>query len=272
MDKIYLNTVYGLVLTGFLTLGGIFVSPFLLKDYFFPEQQESFYDFPDRQYDISFSYHNISVFPLPVNSLQVAYREFNSSYLNHSDPYLVAMWFFRNSKAHPEKEHYPDNCSTWRITPFAGRIYNEWNVCTTWATDNLPILVHNSYIAYEVMVFSQLILEATVNMPRLNFSTLGYEKNPETDMREHINGYLVPDKWVLSITLTFENSTSITIDAHVDGWLEYIRYEPTTWTPYGEGFTVSGSGTAQYMEFGTNFNDFHQAFHNYAITHIINIE
>ena len=111
MDKIYLNTVFGFVLTGFLTIGGIFVTPFVLTDYFFPEQQEQTYDFPDRQYDILFDYHNISVLSLPINSLQVAYREFNSSYLNHSDPYLVAVWFFRNSQAHPEKEQYPDNCS-----------------------------------------------------------------------------------------------------------------------------------------------------------------
>ncbi len=272
MDKIYSNTVYGFVLTGFLTIGGIFVTPLVLNDYFFPEQQEQPYDFPDRQYDIIFDYHNISVLSLPVNSLQVAYREFNSSYLNHSDPYLVAMWFFRNSRPHPEKELYPDNCSTWRITPFAGRIYNEWNVCTTFATDNPPIYVHNTYIVSEVMLLSQLILNATTNMPMLNFSTLGYEENPETEMKETKHDYLVPDKWVLSITITFENSTSIVIDAHSDGWLEYTWFEPTEWTPYGEDFTVFSSGSSHYLEIGTKFDVFHQTFHNYAITHIVNID
>ncbi len=270
MSKMYKNTFYGIMLTGFLTFGGIFITPLLLTDYFFPKPIESIYDFPDRIYDISFSFHNISSFLFPINSLQIAYREFNSSYLNYSDPFLVAVWFFRNSPAHPEKENFPDNCTTWRITPFPGRQYNQWNVCTTYATDNPPIYVHDTYIVFEVMLFSELIFYAS-KMPSINFSTLGYEKNPDTEMEGSKADFIVPDQWVLSITLTFENHTSIVIDAHKDGWLEYTKYIPYEWTAYGDEFTVFSSGITHYMEFNENFNEFHQTFSDYVKTHIKNI-
>ncbi len=269
VEKMNLNIVLGFGLTSILTFSGIFITPLLLTDYFFPAEQEN--EFLNRKYDFSFDFHNLSTFPLPINSLQVAYREFNSSYLNHSDPYLVAVWFLRDSQAHPEKEDYHDNCSTWKVIAHPGLEYNEWNVSTWHGTNNPPIYIHNTYIAYEVMFFTQLVLDATKTMPTLNFSTLGYPRLSNNTVGQHMNDYIVPEHWILSLTITFENATSINIDVHKDGWLQHTKHEPIDWTPYGESFTIYSSGESIYMDYGVHLEDFHRAFSDYAKTHIWHI-
>jgi hypothetical protein len=266
MKNLYGNMFMGFGLTGILTLSGIFVTPLILVDYFSPEDKE--HELLDRKYDFTFEYRNISTFPLPINSIQIAYREFNSSFLDHPDPNLVGIWFLRDSSAHPEKDTATDNCTTWRVNAFPGIKYNEWNVCTTYATNNPPIYVHYTYIAYEVILFSQLIIETITNNPYLNFSTLGYPRNSNESEGSHINDYKVPDTWILSVTITFENASSIDINTHRDGWLEYIKYEPMEWTPYGEGFTIHSSGESRYMEYNGKLNTFHQAVSTYAKAHI----
>ena len=266
MDKLKMNIVLGFGLTGILTFSGIFITPLILTDYFFPVEQEN--EFLNRKYAFSFDFHNLSIFPLPVNSLQVAYREFNSTYLNHSDPYLVEVWFLRDSPAHPEKGNYPDNCTTWRVIAHPGIEYNEWNVSTWYGTNHPAIYVHNTYIAYEVMYFSQLVFDAIITMPTLNFSTLGYPRHSNNSVGQNMFNYIVPDNWVLSLTITFENATTINIDVHKDGWLKYTRNEPIEWTPYGETYTIYSSGDTFYMDYGMHFDDFHQKFSEYTNTHI----
>ena len=270
LNKLYVNVVMGFSLTGLITFCGIFVTPILMMDYFFPIEQT--HEFLNRKYDFTFDYHNISNFPLPVNSLHVAYREFNSSYLNHSDPYLVDVRFRRNSPPHPEKENYIDNSTTWKVLAIPGLKYNEWNVCTSSGTNNPPIHVHSTYIVYEVMLFSQLIIDAITNIPTLNFSTLGYLRDPNNTVGYQYWNYFVPDNWVMSLIITFENATHINIDAHKDGWLEYTKYEPIEWSPYNEEFKGISGGKQLYMEFGSNFDAFHKKFSDYAKTHIRYIE
>ncbi len=255
-------------MTAIVSIGGLFATP-LLMTYFFPDQIKEIRR-ADHIYHVSFDYHNYSEMPLPITSLGIFYRVFNSTKLQHPDPYFVGIFVTREGV---NKDEYITNDSIWNFHAYQGYEYNDWNVAMVFGTNtkvNQDIYIHHNHISYEVTLFSQMILEALSIAPVVNeldlFPTLNYSES-----RKGTGDWQIPENWEFSARITFENATSIDIDIHRDGWLESTRFHCEQWATTEEGipYCVLGAGDPRiYKEYGATFEDFHQTFGDYARTHI----
>lgn len=265
MNRLYLNIILGLSMTGIISIGGLIATP-LLMAYFFPNQENGL-PIRDHVYQIDFDYHNISEMTIPITSLGIYYRVFNSSKLQHPDPYFVGIVTTREGIS---KDKHRTNDSIWKFYAYQGFAYNEWNVAIMYGTRtniNPDIYVHHNKIAYEVTLFSQMLMNALSEAADVNISDYNY---PKVD--ENSSELIIPGKWELSADIIFENATEINIKAHQDGWLESIRYHCLDWTTTEDGIPYCyGKGSESppiYKEYGALFESFHQTFGDYVRTHI----
>lgn len=259
--------ILGISMTAIVSLGGFFATP-LLMTYFFPDQIKEIRH-ADHIYHTSFDYHNYSEMTLPITSLGIFYRVFNCTKLQHPDPYFVGIFVTREGI---NKDEHSINDSIWKFHAYQGYEYNDWNVSMTFGAHtkvNPDIYIHHNYIAYEVTLFSQMILDALSITSAINeldlFPSLNYSES-----RKGTGDWLIPQNWEFSASIKFENATLIDINAHRDGWLESVRAHCELWGTTEEGipYCVSSSGPRIYKDYGTIFDAFHQTFGNYARTHI----
>ncbi|MFX0095755.1 MAG: hypothetical protein ACFFBD_28715, partial [Candidatus Hodarchaeota archaeon] len=224
MKSIYLSAFLGIILVGMLAIGGFILAPFI-ETWFFESNNNNW--LPPRRYSIDLEYHNYSSLELPITTLKVVYREFNSSLLQHPDPYFVGILITRESI---DKNRYQNNDTMWKILPFHGFRYNEWNCSDAWGADNRvqpALYAHHNYIAYEVDKFAQLFFEAFFTAESANDTGLGYQFE-EVD---------VPAKWVLSVEVKFNNGSFIHFEGHKDGWLRSITFECMNWSITDNGIS-----------------------------------
>lgn len=254
-------------MTGIISVGGLITTP-LLMTYFYPDQIDERKE-TSHIYQLTFDYHNYSEMILPITSLGIYYRVFNSNKLQHPDPYFVGIYVTREALS---KDEYKNNDSMWKINAYQGYEYNEWNVSTMYGTYtdiNPEIYVHHTYIAYEVTLFSQLLLDACSNSSEVNIYDYNYPTTKEYPPNP--SELLIPGKWVLSVDIGFENDTVITIDVHQDGWMKYIHFNCIAWgtTEDGNPYCYGRASIAEiYKEYGSLLDKFHEIFGEYARTHI----
>ncbi|MFX1250044.1 MAG: hypothetical protein ACFFCZ_00325 [Promethearchaeota archaeon] len=277
MKENFSGAILGVLLVGIIVLAGFILHPYIEELLFHTSSTNMPPDTPPdtppdirqytRRYAIDLDYHNYSILELPITSLVVMYRQFNSSLLRHPDPYFAGIAISRECHV---RDQYRYNDSMWRIFPYQGASYNEWNCSMRIGTStdvNPALYAHHTYIAYEVVYFAQLILEAFSTAGTANETSLGYRLAPDEQN--------IPENYELTAKLNFENGSEIWLDAHKDGWVRNQTSTCVAWSITSDGIPycqVADGEFPTYKDFGDTFQTFHQVFGEYARTHIHFIE
>ncbi len=272
----YTQVGLGVSLTIMLSLSGYFLTPY------FEVYRMRQHDFPS-EYTWEFEYRDYAQLNNSIYSIKVAYRQYDSTFLNHVSPDLAGIYITRD----PARKHdmQPSNFWTdpvndyamilndrmWVVRVMTGREFNESGISQVYgpvSINDTVTYVPHELIAYEADLFTDLIVSALSEAPEVNLSDYGYEKSES-------GYYSFPEYAVLSVEIQFEDLSEIQITAHQDGFLEFTN---TTCTEYGVEISMEGhefptcrSGSAvdhRYLEFGENFAAFHHIFGTYMRDHI----
>ena len=208
----------GISLTGLLI-----TTSFLLSGIIFPDG--IFNDYPERpNYSWEFDYHNFTSNDTNIMGINIWFRQYNSTYLNHSSADLCGIATTRSAAyKHDWMGEYNNysavlNDSIWTAVTYGGVNYNEYNVSdgqtsfNTNHSDPYNFFVEDKLIAYEVDQFTSEIFSAS------NRSKLLYEnESAYPDLNNTVNNY------ILTIQIDFDDFSSTSIEVHQDGWMRIIR-------------------------------------------------
>ncbi|OLS17014.1 MAG: hypothetical protein HeimC3_49880 [Candidatus Heimdallarchaeota archaeon LC_3] len=246
-----------------ITGAGFIVNPHITEYLSNSDNQE---DKPDQIYSMEFDFHDVSAITTDVESLSIQYIEYNSSLIFRPDPYFTGII----TTKYPNNQNIANqNESLWKTHVFQGFRYNKWNVAEKWGSHQPEINVSNSYILYEVDLFSKMIISATFNAQEANTSLLEYNLTDQDP--EEIYNRGIPEKWIANYRVDFTNGTSLRIEAHKDGWFKYNYVKCETWLTQEDGteYCYSGYGTSEvFKDFTNSFTEFHETFSIYVKNHI----
>ncbi|MFW9930573.1 MAG: hypothetical protein ACFFD1_14385 [Candidatus Thorarchaeota archaeon] len=257
MNPVYVKGFIGIFLVFFISLSGLAINPFVEQYFGFNEKNP----LPHQLYSIDFFYHNSSSISTNISSIEINYRGFNSTIISRPDPYFTGVFISRNPL---NKDSYIDNDTMWKINIYQGLRYNSYNVAMEYGTYEPGIYVSADYILYEVDLFVRSILNAYNNAQMVNTSSLPYSLNYSNPS----DVSAIPDNWVVSYDLFFMNGSSIVINCHADGWINYTFSKCIQWGTTTDGITYCQGGVSLGLptikRFGTSFEPVHQVFSQFV--------
>lgn len=265
------------MLIGISLTGLIITSGFILSDFIFPNG--IFTNYPKRDnYNWEVDYHNFTTNDTNIMGIRIWFREYNSSFLNHSSPTLSGISTTRSAAMkHDWMGEYNNysavlNDSFWAVSVFGGTNYNNFNVADAQKSYNVNhsdpyyFFIEDLFIAYEVDQFAGKILSAINNSRLLQENESSY---PDLDN--------VSENYIVNIDIEFEDFSSIDIEVHNDGWMRVTHMKCSSFgreecEEYPPGLKTCESGTQvgvdEFREIGPNLNDFYTLFSSYLNNHI----